>query len=63
MPKPPMTFLSDHAIQQINSLGGPALPTGVSSQTLKVIMENIAASESALSSCRVAVAMATRRHA
>jgi hypothetical protein len=54
-------FLSDNAIQQINSLGGPPLPTGVSNQTLKVIMENIAASEAALSSCRVAVAMAIRK--
>ncbi|WP_373533096.1 hypothetical protein [Vampirovibrio sp.] len=62
MSKTPMKFMSDNAIQQINSLGGPALPTGVSSQTLKVIMENIAASDAALSSCRVAVAMAVRKH-
>jgi hypothetical protein len=62
MPQTPMKFISDSAIQQINSLGGPALPTGVSSQTLKVIMENIAASDAALSSCRVAVAMAIRNH-
>ena len=62
MPQTPMKFMSDSAIQQINSLGGPALPTGVSSQTLKVIMENIAASDAALSSCRVAMAMAIRNH-
>ncbi|WP_303672705.1 hypothetical protein [Vampirovibrio chlorellavorus] len=61
MPKSPITFMPDSAIQQINSLGGPALPTGVSSQTLKVIMENRAASEAALSSCRVALAMAGRK--
>lgn len=52
--------ISDAAIHQINSLGGPPLPTGVSSSMLKVIMENRAASESPLSSCRVAVALATR---
>lgn len=61
MPKTPMKFLSDSVINQINSLGGPPLPTGMSSQTLRVIMENRAASEAALSTCRVAVAMATRR--
>lgn len=63
MPKSPITFIPDAVIQQINSLGGPTLPTGVSNQTLKVIMENIAASEAALSSCRVAWAMASRRQA
>lgn len=61
MSKATVLRMSDHAIQQINSLGGRPLPTGVSSQTLKVIMENMAASDTALSSCRVAVAMATRR--
>ena len=55
-----MMTLSDSAIQQINSLGGPPLPTGVSTPMLKVIMENIAASEAPLSTCRVAMAMACR---
>lgn len=52
--------LTDAAIQQINSLGGPPLPTGVSMAKLKIILENRAASESPLSSCRIAEALATR---
>ncbi len=59
MPISPMV-LSDTAIQQINSLGGPPLPFGVSPEQLRVVMENVAASQSPLSSCRVAIAMATR---
>jgi hypothetical protein len=39
MPKPNKTILPDSAIQQINSLGGPPLPTGISAKTLKVILE------------------------
>ncbi|MEM0952296.1 MAG: hypothetical protein AAGI66_09180 [Cyanobacteria bacterium P01_H01_bin.74] len=38
-------IISDQAISEINSLGGPQLPTGVSMKTLKVIMENISVSE------------------
>jgi hypothetical protein len=53
--------LPDVAIEQINSLGGPPLPAGVSLPTLKVIMENIAASEAPTSSCRVALSYASRR--
>lgn len=53
--------LPDTAIDQINSLGGPPLPAGVSLPTLKVIMENIAASEAPKSSCRIALSMASRR--
>jgi hypothetical protein len=52
--------LPDAAIHQINSLGGPPLPTGVPNSSLKVIMENIAASQAPLSSCMVAVALASR---
>jgi hypothetical protein len=59
MPVSP-SVLSDAAIQQINSLGGPPLPMGVSPQQLKVIMENVAASQSPLSSCRIAIALASR---
>jgi hypothetical protein len=55
-----LSILSDVAIQQINSLGGPPLPLGVSPQNLKVIMENVSASQSPLSSCRVAMALAAR---
>ena len=52
--------LPDAAIHQINRLGGPPLPTGVPTSSLKVIMENIAASQAPLSSCLVAVALASR---
>lgn len=52
--------LPDTAIHHINSLGGPPLPTGVPTTMLKVIMENRAASEAPISSCRVAVALASR---
>jgi hypothetical protein len=61
MPIKTPSALPDAAIQQINSLGGPPLPAGVSLPTLKVIMENIAASEALRSSCRVALSFATRR--
>lgn len=54
------SLLSDDAIQQINSLGGPPLPLGVSPQKLRVIMENVAAAQTQLSSCRVATAMVAR---
>jgi hypothetical protein len=53
-------LLSNSAIQQINSLGGPPLPMGASPTTLKVILENRAASQSPPSSCRIAMAIATR---
>lgn len=52
--------LSDVAIQQINSLGGPPLPMGVSPQKLKVIMENVAASQSPFNRCRVALTLVSR---
>jgi hypothetical protein len=61
MPTKTPSALSDAAIQQINSLGGPPLPAGVSLPTLKVIMENIASSETLRSSCRVALSLITRR--
>jgi len=59
MPKS-ISLLSDAAIQQINSLGGPPLPLGVSPQKLRVIMENVSSAQSTLSSLRVATALATR---
>lgn len=62
MPKPNKTILSDSAIEQINSLGGPPLPTGISAKTLKVILENRAASETQLTNCRMATRVAARRH-
>jgi hypothetical protein len=62
MPTKTSTMLPDSAIQQINSLGGPPLPAGVPVSMLKVIMENIAASEAPTSSCRIAVALASRSH-
>ena len=49
MPQPNKTMLSDSAIQQINSLGGAPLPTGISAKTLKVILENRCAAETQLS--------------
>jgi hypothetical protein len=61
MPKPNKTILPDSAIQQINSLGGPPLPTGISAKTLKVILENRAAAEAHPSSCRMANQMTARR--
>lgn len=57
---PPTTTMSDAAIMQINSLGGPPLPTGVSPTALKVIMENIAAAQAQTSASRVAAALALR---
>jgi len=54
MPTPNRTVLSDAAIDQINSLGGAPLPTGVSVKTLKVILENRAASEAELLCYRLA---------
>lgn len=54
-------LLSENAIHQINSLGGPPLPTGVSTTTLKVILENRAASQTIPSLCRIAEAMLARR--
>jgi hypothetical protein len=36
----------EEAIHQINSLGGPPLPTGVSAARLKVILENRRAADS-----------------
>jgi hypothetical protein len=39
-------MLSREAIDQINSLGGPPLPVGVSTTRLKVILENRRASDS-----------------
>lgn len=52
--------LSDVSIAQINSLGGPALPTGAPVSDLKVIMENIAATQASLPNLRIAAAMASR---
>jgi hypothetical protein len=62
MPQPNKTMLSDAAIQQINSLGGPPLPTGISAKTLKVILENRCASEAQMSNYHIASKLATRRH-
>jgi|GEM_PF-3124053 len=59
MPKS-TSLLSDDAIRQINSLGGPPLPLGVSPQKLRVIMENVADSHVSLPTCRVAVALVAR---
>jgi hypothetical protein len=59
MPKNP-SLLSDTAIQQINSLGGPPLPLGVSPQKLRVIMENVSASQVSLSNLRIATALSAR---
>jgi hypothetical protein len=54
-------LLAESAIQQINSLGGPPLPAGVSTTVLKVILENRAAAAQALpSSSRIAGALALR---
>lgn len=61
MSKTSTLFLPDSAIRQINSLGGPPLPTGVSTQTLKVIMENRAASTTALFNCKMAVSLALKK--
>lgn len=61
MPLPNQTVLPDTSIQQINSLGGPPLPTGVSTKTLKVILENRAAADTQLSSCRIATNIIPRR--
>lgn len=61
MPTTTPAMLSDSAIQQINSLGGPPLPSGVPVSMLKVIMENIAASQAPTSSCRVAQSLASRK--
>jgi hypothetical protein len=55
-------MLSDAAIQQINSLGGPPLPTGISAKTFKVILENRSASEAQMSNYHIASKLATRRH-
>jgi len=52
--------LSDAAIKDINSLGGPPLPLGVSPQQLRVILENVAASQTQLSNCRIASAIHKR---
>ena len=60
MPITMPTFVPDSTIQQINSLGGPPLPTGVSMTTLKVILENRAAAQAPVSSCRVALALTNR---
>ena len=57
---PSNSVLSDIAVQQINSLGGPPLPLGVSMQTLKIIMENVAASQVPTSTLQVALALASR---
>ncbi|HEY9746993.1 MAG TPA: hypothetical protein V6C99_12335 [Oculatellaceae cyanobacterium] len=62
MAKPNKTMLPDSVIHQINSLGGPPLPTGISAKTLKVILENRASAEAKLYNCHVATKLATRRH-
>jgi hypothetical protein len=59
MPTSP-SLLSDVAIQQINSLGGPPLPMGVSPEQLKVIMENVSASQSPFNSCKAALTLVSR---
>ena len=59
MPKS-TSLLSDDAIRQINSLGGPPLPLGVSAQNVRVIMENVTDSQISVSTCRVAVALVSR---
>lgn len=56
----PTNILSDIAIDQINSLGGPPLPTGVPNHLLKVMLENMAASQTATSSSRIAGALVQR---
>lgn len=62
MPTTTTATLSKHAIQQINSLGGPPIPTGLPNANLKVLMENRAAADAALSSYRIAAALASRHH-
>jgi response regulator of citrate/malate metabolism len=51
------SLMTDLAIQQINALGGPQLPTGVSTATLKVIMENIAASQAVTSRYKISAVL------
>ena len=62
MPQNKPKYLPDAAIHLINSLGGPPLPTGVTAPTLNVIIENISASHTVTSSCRVATSLAIRRY-
>lgn len=61
MPKNKNKHMSDAAVHLINSLGGPPLPTGVPASALNVIIENIAASQAAPSTCRVASSLIVRR--
>ncbi len=61
MPTKPLVALSATAIEQINSLGGPPLPTGISAPALNILMENMAAAQAPPSLCRVAASFAARR--
>lgn len=62
MPQKQSNTLSKLAITQINTLGGPPLPTGVSRMTLKVIMENVASAEAIVNNYRVYAALESWRH-
>jgi len=52
---------TDMAIAQINSLGGPPLPTGMSAPTLQVILENRSAAQVAQAGYRIANALIIRQ--
>ena len=58
--KTPDAPLPDYVIAQINSLGGPPLPMSQSGPALKVILENMDASNARISGCRVAHALINR---
>ncbi len=61
MPTDIQSPLSEVVIRQINSLGGPELPVGLSTAEMSVLLENIAASHARISGCRIATAMVMGR--